>query len=107
MRYIKEGRGIHADSLGNVEEVTPGGVQWLRAGSGIEHAEGKSSPEESANKHGFQIWIDLPADKKMDEPNYGTVLGKDIPEIRTEGGGVSRILGGHGSQVFSDRGNSV
>jgi hypothetical protein len=36
--YVKEGRGSHADSLGNVAVVRPGGVQWMRSGSGIEHA---------------------------------------------------------------------
>jgi len=100
--YIKEGRGNHADSLGNQEEVRPGGVQWLRAGSGIEHAEGKSHPDES-NKHGFQLWIDLSSDMKMDKPQYGTVQPEDIPEIRSDTGGVLRILGGYGSNVFPER----
>ena len=50
-RYMKEGRGSHADSLGNQAIVRPGGIQWLRCGSGIEHAEGGGNPE-GANQHG-------------------------------------------------------
>ena len=41
---IKEGRGSHADSLGNVAVVRPGGIQWMRTGSGVEHAEGGGTP---------------------------------------------------------------
>eukprot|EP01043_Picozoa_sp_COSAG02_P021378 COSAG02_NODE_1084_length_14692_cov_214.338724_12_plen_431_part_00 len=48
--YMKEGRGSHADSLGNQAVVRPGGIQWLRCGSGIEHAEGGGNPEH-ANTH--------------------------------------------------------
>ena len=55
LSYIKEGRGSHADSLGNVAVVRPGGVQYMRAGSGIEHAEGGGTPQ-GASKHGFQLW---------------------------------------------------
>ena len=55
LSYIKEGRGRHADSIGNRAVVRPGGLQWMRAGSGIEHAEGGGNPDGAA-KHGFQIW---------------------------------------------------
>jgi redox-sensitive bicupin YhaK (pirin superfamily) len=68
--YVKEGRGSHADSLGNVAVVRSGGIQWMRTASGIEHAEGGGNPK-SANKHGFQLWINLPSHLKMSKPSYG------------------------------------
>lgn len=104
LSYVKEGRGNHADSLGNVAIVRPGGIQWMRTGSGVEHAEGGGSPE-SANKHGFQIWINLPAEMKMSQPQYGTVQPEDIPELRSGLGVLSRILAGPGGASFTDRGD--
>jgi redox-sensitive bicupin YhaK (pirin superfamily) len=98
--YMKEGRGSHADSLGNQAVVRPGGIQWLRCGSGIEHAEGGGNPE-GANQHGFQIWINLPQRKKMSTPSYGTIQPEEIPEQAGEGGGTSRFVGGVGSQAFA------
>ena len=100
--YIREGRGSHADSLGNVAVVRPGGVQWLRTGSGIEHAEGGGNPP-GASKHGFQLWINLPRAMKMAKPRYGTVQPEDIPVVRGDGGGVSRLLAGAGAAAFADR----
>jgi len=103
---IKEGRGSHADSMGNVEIVRPGGIQWMRTGSGVEHAEGGGNPEGAA-KHGFQLWINLPASMKMSEPDYGTVQPEDIPEedYTTIGGGLLRYYAGafKNSASFNDR----
>ena len=111
--YIKEGRGSHADSLGNAAIVRPGGIQWMRAGSGVEHAEGGGNPPGAA-KHGFQIWINLPASLKMARPDYGTVQPEAIPEIYGEqGGSVARFLAGGGglparrSASFNDRDDFV
>ena len=100
--YVKEGRGCHADSLGNVAVVRPGGVQWMRSGSGIEHAEGGGNPPE-ASKHGFQLWINLPASMKMDKPAYGTVQPEDVPELRDPAGGTSRFIAGNFSNALGDR----
>jgi quercetin 2,3-dioxygenase len=103
---IKEGRGAHADSLGNVEIVRPGGIQWMRTGSGVEHAEGGGNPEGAA-KHGFQLWINLPSKMKMNEPSYGTVQPENIPEVdhTSNNGGLVRYLAGayHKSASFPDR----
>eukprot|EP00442_Polarella_glacialis_P055202 CAMPEP_0115050922 /NCGR_PEP_ID=MMETSP0227-20121206/2056_1 /TAXON_ID=89957 /ORGANISM="Polarella glacialis, Strain CCMP 1383" /LENGTH=325 /DNA_ID=CAMNT_0002434837 /DNA_START=117 /DNA_END=1095 /DNA_ORIENTATION=+ len=102
LSYVKEGRGRHADSLGNLATVRPGGIQWMRTGSGVEHAEGGGNPE-GANQHGFQIWINLPSGLKMSEPQYGSVQPEDIPEVRSAGGGLSRLLAGPGAAAFEDR----
>lgn len=100
--YIKEGRGQHADSMGNVAVVRPGGVQWMRTGSGIEHAEGGGNPK-AANMHGFQLWINLPAKLKMSDPAYGTVQPEHIPETRYPSGVLTRSLAGLGAAALPDR----
>lgn len=40
------------------------GMQWISVGSGIEHAEGGGTPEGMKNC-GFQIWVNVPSDRKM------------------------------------------
>ena len=74
----------------------------MRAGSGIEHAEGGGNPPH-INKHGFQLWINLPSTMKMDQPAYGTVQPEAVPELRSSGGGMSRFVAGKGSLALNDR----
>lgn len=100
--YVKEGRGSHADSMGNVAIVKPGGIQWMRTASGVEHAEGGGNPK-NANKHGFQLWINLPSKLKMATPGYGTVQPEDIPEKTSASGVKTRYIAGWKSAAFLDR----
>ena len=84
MTYMKEGIGRHADSLGNREEFASPGFQWISVGSGIEHAEGGGTPI-GQRKHGFQVWVNVPAARKQDDPKYGTVHPSAIPRIERTG----------------------
>ncbi len=97
--YLKEGVGRHADSLGNREEFASPGMQWISVGSGIEHAEGGGTPA-GQGMTGFQIWINVPAVNKMDDPAYGTVGPQEFPMINFAGG-KARILAG---QVGENKG---
>ena len=78
LTYMIEGHARHADSMGNRENFPGPAMQWTSAGSGIEHAEGGGTPEGQTN-HGFQIWINVPSARKMDDPAYGTHSEKEIP----------------------------
>ena len=91
--YLIDGIGRHADSMGNREEFASPGMQWCAAGSGIEHAEGGGTPA-GQNTTGFQIWINVPAQHKMDDPRYGTVQPADFPMIRAQGGVLGRVIAG-------------
>ena len=99
---VKEGRGSHADSLGNVAIVRSGGIQWMRTASGIEHAEGGGNPK-NANKHGFQLWINLPSHLKMSKPAYGTIQPEKIPEMVSPDSVRTRYIAGWNSAAFLDR----
>ncbi|CAK4077914.1 unnamed protein product, partial [Aphanomyces euteiches] len=70
LSYWKAGVGRHGDSLGNRESFIAPGMQWMSCGSGVEHAEGGGTAE--GIEAGFQIWINVPASKKMDDPRSGT-----------------------------------
>lgn len=79
--YMVSGVGRHADSLGNRETFNSPGLQWISVGSGIEHAEAGGTPEGEIEA-GFQIWINVPKEKKMLPPKYG---GGSIPVLMGEG----------------------
>lgn len=72
LTYMKEGGIIHEDSQGNRGEIRGGGVQWMSAGRGIVHSE--MPTQDTRGLHGFQLWFNLPAAKKMHAPRY-----RDIP----------------------------
>eukprot|EP00440_Ansanella_granifera_P036875 gb/GFBE01040004.1/.p1 GENE.gb/GFBE01040004.1/~~gb/GFBE01040004.1/.p1 ORF type:complete len:308 (+),score=63.24 gb/GFBE01040004.1/:1-924(+) len=98
LSYIVEGKGRHADSLGNRETFDSPGFQWLSVGSGIEHAEGGGTPK-GERTHGFQIWLRMPKDKMEDDPRYGTVAPSEIPLVKLDNGLVRVISGSVGEVV--------
>jgi quercetin 2,3-dioxygenase len=94
--FIIEGSLAHADSGGHESVIDDGGVQWMTAGSGIEHSE--ISPVEFLRDGGpleiLQLWINLPARLKMTEPRYVGLQKPEIPSIgERDGVRVSLIAG--------------
>eukprot|EP00401_Gymnodinium_catenatum_P079766 CAMPEP_0117477850 /NCGR_PEP_ID=MMETSP0784-20121206/11039_1 /TAXON_ID=39447 /ORGANISM="" /LENGTH=331 /DNA_ID=CAMNT_0005272173 /DNA_START=13 /DNA_END=1005 /DNA_ORIENTATION=+ len=98
LSYMIEGRGRHADSLGNRETFDSPGFQWLSVGSGIEHAEGGGTPL-GQRVHGFQIWIRMPIERMEDDPRYGIVNPTEIPVVPLDAGLVRVIAGALGDVV--------
>lgn len=94
LSYLVEGVGRHADSLGNRGTFPHHGLQWISAGSGIEHAEAGGTPE-GEYTHGFQIWVNVPSARKMDDPKYGTHDVDEVPVLTTADGVTVRVLAGH------------
>eukprot|EP00038_Savillea_parva_P031110 m.82889 g.82889 ORF g.82889 m.82889 type:complete len:349 (+) comp9502_c0_seq1:51-1097(+) len=93
LTYMLRGVARHADSMGNRETVAAPGMQWMQAGSGIEHAEGGGAPKGVVG-HGFQIWVNVPSALKMEEPAYGTVPHDAIPMHANTMGATIRVLSG-------------
>jgi redox-sensitive bicupin YhaK (pirin superfamily) len=92
--YLKSGLGRHGDSLGNRETFETPGMQWMSTGSGVEHAEGGAS-EKGDLVQGFQIWINVPGERKMDDPRYGTVPTEDLPLVKLNDKVSARVLAGN------------
>lgn len=88
--YVYKGKMKHKDSLGFEDTVDDGEVQWMTAGSGILHEE-QLPPSERLL--GVQLWLNLPADKKMVTPEYHSIKKNQIQEIPFEGGKL-RLLAG-------------
>ncbi len=90
--YMLEGRMRHKDSVGNEGVIEPGGVQWMKAAKGILHSE---MPEQEAGLlRGFQLWINLPAANKMEDPEYQEFTADNVPLEKLAGGGVVRVITG-------------
>ena len=73
--------------LGNRETYATPGMQWMSVGSGVYHAEGGGDSPDGLQ--GFQIWINVPADRKMDPPRYGTVEPDKLPLVACDGSSSS------------------
>ncbi|HLD85531.1 MAG TPA: pirin family protein [archaeon] len=89
--YVLSGAVEHQDSLGNKGVIKSGDVQWMTAGSGIIHHE---MPLASKLMQGFQLWVNLPASKKMTDPKYRDIKSKEIPEIEINKGVTAKIIAG-------------
>lgn len=77
--YMKAGRMRHRDHMKNEGVIDPGAVQWMTAGRGVIHSE--MPEQESGLLHGFQIWLNLPSDEKMQPAAYRYFARKDIAHV--------------------------
>ena len=89
--YMLNGKFRHKDSAGNEGYLTDGSVQWMTAGRGVIHSE---MPEQTEGLvRGFQLWLNLPKEKKMIDPAYNDISAERIPKVDFEGG-RARIISG-------------
>jgi quercetin 2,3-dioxygenase len=89
--FILEGDIMHKDSSGHESVIGPGGVQYMTAGKGLIHAEVSSSDfkRKGGDLEILQLWLNLPAAKKMITPNYLGLQKEDIPTFELDGGLVN------------------
>jgi len=90
--YMLAGHMRHRDSAGHEGLLKNGGVQWMTAGRGVIHSE---IPEQVGGlMEGFQLWLNLPAQHKMNEPWYRDFASETIPEYVTPEGVRVRVIAG-------------
>jgi redox-sensitive bicupin YhaK (pirin superfamily) len=95
--YMLTGRMRHRDSAGNEGLLASGGVQWMTAGRGVIHSE---MPEQAEGlMEGFQLWLNLPAKDKMQQPWYKDFDAAEIPVVKAENGTTVRVIAGESQGV--------
>ena len=94
--YVLEGAIRHADSKGNTGEIRAGDVQWMTAGRGIVHSE---MPVGEGRVHAMQLWLNLPAARKMAAPRYQSLDRASQPSVRRHGVEITVFSGSCGSAV--------
>jgi redox-sensitive bicupin YhaK (pirin superfamily) len=90
--YLLDGRMRHKDSAGHEGIIQSGGIQWMTAGKGIVHSE--IPEQEDGLLEGFQLWVNLPAQHKMDKPSYQEFTKDKIPVEKRDSGSEVRVITG-------------
>ncbi|MBW2273409.1 MAG: pirin family protein [Deltaproteobacteria bacterium] len=90
--YMLRGRMRHTDHAGHAGVVEAGGVQWMSAGRGIVHSE---MPEPVRDRlWGFQLWVNLPAARKLAEPRYQEFNADSVVEEARSPSTLVRVIAG-------------
>lgn len=93
--YLFEGEIPHRDSLGFVQPIRPGDVNWMTAGSGIVHSE-RTTPELRARGFridGIQSWVALPRAAEETAPAFPHHPGATLPAVENGGAALRLICG--------------
>jgi len=85
--YLFAGEMVHRDSLGNVQTIRPGDVNWMSAGRGIVHSE--RSPDALLGReqpmHAIQSWVALPKPHENDDPSFAHHAAASLPAFTAPG----------------------
>ncbi len=93
--YLFEGQITHRDSLGCVQPIEAGAVNWMTAGRGIVHSERSAAEErvKGPSLHGIQSWLALPRKFEETEPAFDHYPADALPVLK-RGGAVLRLIAG-------------
>jgi len=93
--YLFEGVSVHRDSIGSVQTIEPGAVNWMTAGRGIAHSE--RAPAKLAGSprrtHGLQLWTGLPRTLEESPPAFAHTPSADIPMLERDRARVRLLVG--------------
>ena len=95
--YMLDGVMDHQDSNGGGGTITNGDTQWMTAGSGLLHIE--APPEWLVEKgglfHGIQLWVNLPRESKLNQPNYQDIRSGEVALLTgDDAGSLVRVIAG-------------
>jgi redox-sensitive bicupin YhaK (pirin superfamily) len=107
--FLWSGTITHRDTLGSVQDISPGDVNWMTAGRGIAHSERTPATlrEGEHPLHGMQTWVALPKAHEETAPAFHHHPGATLPREQ-RGGALLRVVAGRGFgmespvRVFAD-----
>ncbi len=93
--YLFAGEILHRDSLGTVQPIRPGDVNWMTAGRGIAHSErtGPATRAAGGPLSGIQAWVALPRTHEECEPAFCHHAAEALPLVGGEGWWLRVIAG--------------
>lgn len=94
--YLFEGAMLHRDSLGSVQRIEPGAINWMTAGSGIVHSE-RTPPDLRSiayTAHGLQLWAALPLAFEETAPSFRHTPASALPIFAESDVRVRVLIGG-------------
>jgi redox-sensitive bicupin YhaK (pirin superfamily) len=93
--YLLDGEILHRDSLGSVQPIRPGEVNWMTAGQGIVHSERSGAETRAAGGrlYGLQTWVALPDAHQEAAPGFSHHEAGAIPRADADGVAVTMIVG--------------
>jgi redox-sensitive bicupin YhaK (pirin superfamily) len=93
--YLFEGALMHRDSLGSIQEIRPGAVNWMTAGRGIVHSERspEAERETASTLHAIQTWVALPAEHEETDPAFHHHPADSLPQWQDNGVNIVLIAG--------------
>ncbi|SAL38532.1 pirin family protein [Caballeronia concitans] len=93
--YLFDGAIMHRDSVGSVQKIVPGDVNWMTAGRGIVHSERTPDEERASGQsmHGIQTWVALPVASEDVEPSFEHHAAATLPQIERDGVTLRVIAG--------------
>lgn len=86
LSYLFEGGMTHRDSTGATQEIRPGEVNWMTAGSGVTHSERfEQLRAHGGRMNGIQTWLALPVESEDADPWFAHYAGEDLPTYEGQG----------------------
>jgi redox-sensitive bicupin YhaK (pirin superfamily) len=93
--YLFEGALMHRDSLGSVQRIEPGAINWMNAGRGIVHSE-RTPPELRSVRHrmhGIQLWVGLPQALEESDPGFAHTPAAPLAPFAAQDAEVRLLVG--------------
>ena len=93
--YLFSGAMMHRDSLGSVQRIEPGAVNWMTSGRGIVHSERVPADVRAAGQavEGIQMWVALPKALEETEPSFTHFPVEVLPMLEQPGVRVHLLAG--------------
>ncbi|GAA4781313.1 pirin family protein [Lysobacter hankyongensis] len=95
--FLWAGRIGHRDTLGTIQDIGPGDVNWMTAGRGIAHSERTPAALREGGQplHGMQTWVALPKSVEEIAPAFHHHPAATLPRIERPGA-LLRVVAGRG-----------
>ncbi len=93
--WLFAGEILHRDSLGSVQPIRPGEVNWMTAGRGIVHSERSDAMQrgQAVALHGLQCWVALPKNDEECEPDFTHLKAAQLPKLDADGAQAVLVAG--------------